>query len=210
MVPERSSTEKAGMWRRRRQYIVNPGFQWKYTLATMASVFVVSALMTTTLFGVLYDQARARTLHLAASHPWENTVTIAVAAGAFAAVMAVAFGVWTVLVTHRICGPLHVMSGFLDELAAGRFPTRRPLRKHDEFKEFYDRFWRAVDALKAKQNSDLEALARVLAVAQSGVKGEHGDQEQALASVAARLEELCRQVSESRTAKEAETAIRSR
>jgi hypothetical protein len=206
MASERSGNKKAGTRRKRRQCIINPAFQWKYTLAIMATVFLVSVLMTNMLFGMVHQQARASVLQLTPERPWEHTITIVVAAGGFAVVIAIAFGMWSLCVTHRICGPLHVVSGFLGELAAGRFPTKRPLRQHDEFKEFYEQFWRAVDALKAKRDSDLAILGQALAIVKSGANGDHDDQKQVLASVAARMEELCRQVAEAHTAQDEEAA----
>ena len=60
----------------------------------------------------------------------------------FAVLAAAAFGLWSITVTHRICGPMFVMERYLREMAAGRFPKKRPLRQKDAFKEFYDVLWR--------------------------------------------------------------------
>ncbi|TAL37086.1 MAG: hypothetical protein EPN93_06575 [Spirochaetes bacterium] len=40
--------------------------------------------------------------------------------------------------SHRITGPIYVMTGYLRELRGGGVPRLRPLRKRDEFKEFYE------------------------------------------------------------------------
>jgi hypothetical protein len=42
--------------------------------------------------------------------------------------------------SHRITGPIYVMTGYLRELRGGGEPRMRPLRKRDEFKEFYEEF----------------------------------------------------------------------
>jgi nitrate/nitrite-specific signal transduction histidine kinase len=49
--------------------------------------------------------------------------------------------------THRISGPMYVMSGYMKEIADGKLPRVRPLRKNDEFQDFYALFSRMVDEL---------------------------------------------------------------
>ncbi|MEE9296541.1 MAG: hypothetical protein V3W34_16480 [Phycisphaerae bacterium] len=164
----------------RRKYIIKPSFQWKYTALAASGVFMVSVLMSLLLFGVLYQQARTRMINPAASNAWQNTVVVAVSGASFAAVMAVVFGLWSVVITHRICGPLFVMEKFFGELIAGRFPRRRPLRKKDEFKEFYEVFWRAIDALKARKRCEAAKLADVLALAKEAQQGDDKARTQAL------------------------------
>lgn len=43
-----------------------------------------------------------------------------------------------ILITHKISGPIYVMSNYLKEIRAGNKPFLRPLRKKDEFKDFYN------------------------------------------------------------------------
>ncbi len=42
---------------------------------------------------------------------------------AFSLPAALAVGGWCVVFTHRICGPLSVMKGWCEKLAAGGLPT---------------------------------------------------------------------------------------
>jgi len=142
--------------------LINPAFQWKYTVWVVLGVFFACMIMSAVLFGVLHQQARARVLNPAAVHVWENTLVLVFAAVAFAALLSVALGLWGFVMTHRLCGPLYVVEGYLRELAAGRFPKHRPLRKKDEFKDFYDEFWRAVDAIRARERSNLATVTEAL------------------------------------------------
>ncbi len=50
--------------------------------------------------------------------------------------------------THRISGPIFVMSNYMKELAEGKWPNPRPLRDRDELKSFYYQFGETVKALK--------------------------------------------------------------
>ncbi|HOO73124.1 MAG TPA: hypothetical protein PK926_15310 [Spirochaetota bacterium] len=54
--------------------------------------------------------------------------------------------------THRISGPLYVMTNYMREIVNGKYPNIRPLRKKDELKEFYDQFRSMVATLKEKEN----------------------------------------------------------
>lgn len=152
---------------RRRVRIINPAFQWKYTAVIIVAVFFLCTMLGTVLYGVLFQQARARLIDPTSSNPWENTMVLMGASGAFAVVVAAALGIWSVIMTHRICGPIYVMEGYLTSLAQGRFPRRRPLRKKDEFKEFYDLFWRAIEAMKDQRQNELHRLSEVLKALQA-------------------------------------------
>ena len=60
------ATTKTQVPRRRRTYVINPSFQWKYTLITVATVFILSGFLTVVLFNVLHQQARAAILEIGA------------------------------------------------------------------------------------------------------------------------------------------------
>jgi len=174
----------------RRKYIIKPGFQWKYTALAVVSVFVVSELLTLILFGVLYNQARARLIEPGGSSPWENTAVLVLSAAAFASVTALLVGLFTALATHRICGPLYVMEGFLKHLKEGRYPKQRPLRKRDEFKEFYENFWDTVNTLRLRTRSQVATLNETLDIARSVKDASIDARLAALKDLAARIEAL--------------------
>lgn len=52
--------------------------------------------------------------------------------------------------SHKISGPIHVMSNYLKELRLGIPPKFRPLRKNDELLEFYDEFCTTIKHLLKK------------------------------------------------------------
>ncbi|MCL2155122.1 MAG: hypothetical protein FWH53_05605 [Leptospirales bacterium] len=56
--------------------------------------------------------------------------------------------------THRIAGPLHVISNYFKDIMEGRIPEPRPLRNKDELKEFYNLFIVLVDSLKNGNNDN--------------------------------------------------------
>lgn len=54
-------------------------------------------------------------------------------------------------ITHRIVGPIYVMSNYIKDIIAGKLPDVRKLRTKDELKEFYGLFSEMVDTLKKKE-----------------------------------------------------------
>jgi hypothetical protein len=174
---------------RRRQYIVNPAFQWRVVLTVSTLVFLCSSIVSSVLYGVLHAQARARLMD-PAGYTAEVPLVVIGFGLAFSLMAAVAVGLWCVVVTHRICGPLHVMAGWLEDLAAGRAPQLRPLRKNDEFKEFYQTLCQAVESSARLRSQMLDAVSAALSCAESATTDADPGRAAALNSVVQKLQAL--------------------
>lgn len=153
-------------------------------------------MISSALYGLLHSQARMRAMN-PETYSAEVTLIILFAALVLSLVTAGALGVWSIMVTHRICGPLYVLENCFRTLASGKFPTRRALRKKDEFKGLHDAFWEALNAVKATKQSELEGLEAAVAVARSGAKGDQQQQKKTLHSLAAQLEEMRQEIARS-------------
>ncbi|MBN2079106.1 MAG: hypothetical protein JW838_09065 [Spirochaetes bacterium] len=62
-------------------------------------------------------------------------------------VLALVLFAYLIVITHRISGPLYVLSRHMRDIMEGREPDLRDLRKNDEFKDFYRQF---IDFLDGK------------------------------------------------------------
>jgi nitrogen fixation/metabolism regulation signal transduction histidine kinase len=71
----------------------------------------------------------------------------------FVLVQWVVLFVMLIRITHRISGPVFVMSRYFKEIIDGNIPDIRPLREKDELKNFYALFKELVDTLKKKGDS---------------------------------------------------------
>ncbi len=73
--------------------------------------------------------------------------------------ISVGFILYPVLIrkTHKISGPVHIMSEYIKEIINGEYPDLRPLRKQDELKDFYELFSRLVKYIK---NRDMDKVNR--------------------------------------------------
>ena len=174
---------------RRKQFIVDSAFQWKHAITIALTVFLITSIMSSVLYGILHQQARMRFVH-PETFTGEVTLVVLFAALVFSAVTALGMGFWSIIATHRICGPLYVLENYLGDLAKGKVPSPRPLRKKDEFQAFYRSFTRAMDALKVKRQAELSTLCESVEKAKSALEGDAGAQKRALELMAVEMEKL--------------------
>jgi len=69
----------------------------------------------------------------------------------------------SILITHRMAGPIFVMKRHLTTLASGSLPNVRALRKGDEFTEFYAVLTDAVTAIETQVLADVDIVSRTIA-----------------------------------------------
>ncbi len=56
--------------------------------------------------------------------------------------------------THRISGPIYVMSKYINEVIQGNYPTPRPLRKKDELQDLYELFSKMIVTIRDRDKQD--------------------------------------------------------
>lgn len=87
--------------------------------------------------------------------------------------LCVALGLYGVVLSHRVAGPMYRLNAELAKLRAGQVTPVTPLRKGDHLVEFYDGFCQATLALREREQREVEVLRRVIASAESeGVANE--------------------------------------
>ncbi|RKH33731.1 signal protein [Corallococcus sicarius] len=139
----------------RRTYLLDREFQLKYILLLTC---IGSGSML--LFGVLALQAQG----MAEEGGLSATESLWWLTGAGTVGMGVALALFGLLFTHRVAGPVHVMSLYVAALAAGRYPRLRPLRRKDELRAFFGRFSEAVDRIRQREADEALALEQALQV----------------------------------------------
>lgn len=161
--------------RRRKSYTINKAFQWKYTLLTIGTVFVVSGFVSIVLFNVLHQQARSRAIAPMSPAVVDSLTMIVVAACAFGLIVSLALGVSVFVFTHRVAGPVHVIGLGLEQLAKGQIPNLRPLRRSDEFKDVHAQLCATVKRIERERAARVEQLTELQNLAQSGTIGGTSD-----------------------------------
>lgn len=146
----------------RRTYVIDRGFQLKYTLVLALVGGLVSALFGGMMYLAHVDAARSLAPALRDELGRSEGTLLALTA-AMSVLMAAALGLFGVLITHRVAGPVYVMSHYVSVLARGRYPLMRPLRKHDELKGFFERFGDAIESLRQREAEEARQLEDALA-----------------------------------------------
>jgi len=81
------------------------------------------------------------------------------------------------VMTHKVAGPLYKVSLYFDKMAAGKLGKVTALRKGDMLVDFYTNFRDAHDAMRARQQADMDTLDNFLTAAAGVVRtGGVGDE----------------------------------
>lgn len=75
--------------------------------------------------------------------------------------------VYGLKMTHKVAGPLYKITTYFDKVKDGRFEKVHPLRRGDQLVEFYEHFREAHEALRHRQEADVQRLREVVASAES-------------------------------------------
>jgi hypothetical protein len=137
----------------RRTYLLDREFQLKYILL-FAGIGAGSILVFGLLAHRVYVSSQASGVDGAETLLWLTGLGTLGVGGVL--------GLFGLLFTHRVAGPVHVMSLYVAALAAGRYPRLRPLRRKDELKRFFDRFSEAVDRIRQREAEEAHALESAL------------------------------------------------
>ena len=159
-------------YKRRLIPIVDRRFQFKYT----AIIVAIAAVVSTVLGFFLLDSylTMNEVIDLASLSPEVNDKLnnddarkVFVITIMFLVLEVVGLGVTGLLITHRVCGPVFVLTRHLSTMLEGKHPNPRPLRQGDEFRETFETFTAVVDAMKKRDADEIEKLKSAIAAAKA-------------------------------------------
>ena len=145
---------------RRSVLLIDPQFQLKYTGLVVLMGAVISVICAYFIYRAYNENTQLLELSEAVGQEISRreSTTILTMVIAFVVLEIVALGFWGILVTHRIAGPIFIISRYLRTMKDGAYPDMRPLRDGDEMKTFFDLFKALVDNMKGQDKSDIAAL----------------------------------------------------
>lgn len=194
--PASERFKSANSVRRRRAPLIRPSFQFRYAAPVAGGVFLFSMTLGFVLSTLLLQESR----RLAISPQAESATAWMlglVFSAAFGAVAGLGFLVWVVLAARRICGPLALLERQMNELAEGRVPQLRSLRRRDEFRELHDAFARVVRSHRVCREAELKLLEKSVVVAREAIDADGTTQVDALRRLRHHLATLRETLSES-------------
>ncbi len=174
---------------RRRNFLVNPAFQWKYAIMVGLGVFLTTSVLSCVLYATLYEEARQHFV-MPATASLDAGFMILLYSFLFSIMTAGTVVILSVFTSHRVCGPLFVLQGYFNQIISGKIPTPRPLRKKGEFKEVFASFVHATLRLKSDQREKLETYEKLLAITQEANRQDEQACSSALSAIAGELTDL--------------------
>jgi hypothetical protein len=102
------------------------------------------------------------------------------------ALLVILIGLVGIYITHKVAGPIYKMKMLLGQVGKGKldFP-RGGLRKGDELQHFFDTFLKMADDMKARKQSEVDALDAGITAAKAG-----GTSDETLAKLVALRDEM--------------------
>ena len=150
-----------------KRLLLDKRFQLKYT----AMIVSVAAVLSLSLGGFLLSKVRenSRILDLESLGDSGFSAQLNAADNELVWIIAmslvcfmVVITLLSILITHRMAGPIYVMTRHLTTLARGKLPEVRALRKGDEFIECHDALVNVVSGLEKRTMTEVELLLRTI------------------------------------------------
>ena len=147
---------------RRRTFLVDRSFQLKYTMIIVLVGVIVSALLGYFIHRLTVENRELLGIDAAMlGEVAKADSTKMLYLIGFVVLMAVFLFVWGIFITHKVAGPIFIISRYLRELREGKAPHTRPLRRGDELRDFFEAFSAAVASLRQRHLDEAAALEQV-------------------------------------------------
>jgi signal transduction histidine kinase len=164
----------AEQYKRRLIPIVDRAFQFRYTAIIVGVAAVTSTVLGVFLLRAYFAMNEMIELQQVISEQLGEKLRTDDTANVFTIIVGalvgevVVLGLLGLLITHRVCGPIFVVTRHLQTMAEGRLPTLRPLRAGDEFATLFETLKNLVDTTRARDREEQQQLEAVVAAARGG------------------------------------------
>ena len=172
---------------RRRTFLIGKRFQLKYTIIIALIGALIAGLWGTLFYKANKENSEQVMLTLkvdpelqALSERVEDKLAgedakILYYLSGFILAVVLSLVIWGVLITHRIAGPIFIISRYVDQVTNGEYPDPRPLRKKDELHDFFVKFNDMLTAIKEREKDDVASLNKVMDSAKNILPSLSGD-----------------------------------
>jgi len=145
--------------------LIDRRFQLKHTAMIMGVAAVVSVVLGMFLYEKIRENSRMLELEgfsdpvFQAQLAQSDVSLMATLLLSFIAFLVV-LGIVSLLITHRMAGPIFVMQRYVRALGDGVIPQVRGLRKHDEFVDLFQCMTDSFDAIERRTADEIDVLQR--------------------------------------------------
>ncbi len=149
--------------RRRKRYLIKPGFQSRLTMIFILIVIIVANLVGAIVYGISIDKLEKKLVDEnklpIEPHQLGQTLLPGVVIAELISICVVAF--ISIFVTHTIAGPVYRMERVARDIGAGNLTNVIKLRPKDELKDLADAMNDMTDGLKRRIVTMQEQVDRV-------------------------------------------------
>lgn len=142
---------------KRRRFLINKAFQYRYIAWVVGAMSAAMLVVLLDVFITLHRHCVDAGLQIRVTDLYSPTAPLTVLKLVVYAASVV--GV-SLLLSHRIAGPLFRFEKSAERVAAGDLSLRVVLRKEDEFLGFQDKFNGMLESLRNRVSSDVESAAK--------------------------------------------------
>src|SRR5262245_24797105 len=147
-----------GHQRHLRNYLLNARYQLRYTLTIVGIALALTGGLGYVVMSKTHEATRL--VEVRAMDPTDelaqqlvqqmavNDRIVMFVLIAFGLLLGVVLAAYSIVLTHKVAGPLYKVSKYLDAMRDGKLSTVYNLRKGDELVEFFSHFKGAHDALR--------------------------------------------------------------
>jgi Na+/H+ antiporter NhaC len=167
-----------GYRRSLRNYLLNVRFQLRFT----AVIVLLAAILTGGLGYFVMSKAHeaSRLVSVRAMDPTDelaqqlaqqfasNDKILMIILVSFGFVLSLVLAGYGIVLTHKVAGPLHKITGHLDQIRDGKIGVVYNLRKGDQLVDFFEHFKGAHDALRERTQEDIALLDKAIGAVGSG------------------------------------------
>jgi methyl-accepting chemotaxis protein len=144
---------------KRRQFLINKSFQYRYIAWVVGAMAAAAFVILLDVFITLHRHCVDAGLQISVMDLYNPTAPLTVIK---LIVFAAGLIVTSLVLSHRIAGPLYRFKVSADKVAAGDLSLRVTLRQEDEFRDFQETFNAMLESLRVKVAKDAATAAEIV------------------------------------------------
>ncbi|MFH1368352.1 MAG: hypothetical protein ABII64_04410 [Elusimicrobiota bacterium] len=150
----------------RTQFIVKPKIQFKYLLITIFAVIFTAMAVYFVLWSSIVNSAGLEQFTAgewkALAHAYQTSFVWVII------ILVLGFGIESIILFHRLIGPVYKIEGILKMLAQGDLSLKFKLRKHDELQDLAAGVQNVISNFRGAVSEDKKKLEQAIALIDQG------------------------------------------
>lgn len=155
---------------RRRNYLINKDFQFRYVLKILFSIVVMALIVALTIYYTTWSKIMDAFYHLpeVAGQFAPLFASVNQSLGMLLIIFIVLITIFSIFLSHRIAGPIYRFEKTLESIIQGDLSLQVNLRKNDEFKYLAEKINLMTNNLRNKIGQEKLAVEEIYKILRKG------------------------------------------